>query len=168
MDVARGRPAVLDALGTPPGGNGPRRLWWCPIGLMSFLPVHAAGLHTQAGGETILDNFVSSYTPSLRALLQARARAPEDSLSGDMLLVAVPETAGAVPLQKVDDETAMLHDVLGGRCALRAREAATRESVLEALQVHGYAHFSCHGLDNPLIPGRQASSCTTACCRYGT
>ena len=151
---AVGRP-VLDALGTPPGGNGPRRLWWCPIGLMSFLPIHAAGLHTQAGGETILDNVVSSYTPSLRALLQARSRAPEDAASGDMLLVAVPETAGAVPLQKVDGETAMLRDLLGGHCALRAREAATRESVLEALQVHRYAHFSCHGLDDPLNP-RQA------------
>jgi len=150
---AVGRP-VLDALGTP-GGNGPRRLWWCPIGLMSFLPIHAAGLHARACGETVLDNVVSSYTPSLRALLQARSRVPGDSASGEMLLVAVPETAGAVPLQKVDGETTMLRDLLGGRCVLRDREAATRESVLGALQVHGYVHFSCHGLDNPLNP-RQA------------
>ena len=155
MWYAVGRP-VVDALGTPPGGdNLHHRLWWCPIGLLSFLPIHAAGLHTRAGGETILDNFISSYTPSLRALLEARARTPEESEPGDVLLVAVPNAAGAAPLLKVDDETAMLRDLLSGCFALRAGEAATRKSVLEALQVYGYAHFSCHGLDNPFDP-RQA------------
>ena len=147
---------VLSALGSSPGGDAPRRLWWCPTGLLAFLPVHAAGLHAHASGQTVLDTVISSYVPSLRALLQARVRPQDESGSGDLLLVAVPEAVGGgVPLLKVDEEVAMLRDLLGGRCSLRAGEAATRQSVLEDLRAHRHAHFSCHGLDDPADP-RQA------------
>lgn len=146
---------VLAALGPSHGGDPPRRLWWCPTGLMAFLPIHAAGLHTQAGGQTVLDNVISSYAPSLRALLQARSQPCDGSGSSDVLIVAVPKAGGAEPLLKVDEETALLRDLLGGRCTVRAHETATRQSVLQDLRVHRYAHFSCHGLEDPADP-RQA------------
>jgi hypothetical protein len=43
---------VLDRLGItgPPGEGEPwPRLWWCPSGLLSFLPLHAAGHHGRPG-----------------------------------------------------------------------------------------------------------------------
>ncbi|MEH0474092.1 CHAT domain-containing protein [Streptomyces sp. B21-097] len=44
------------------------RLWWCPTGAFAGLPLHLAG----GGGESTTDHVVSSYTPDIRALLNAR------------------------------------------------------------------------------------------------
>ena len=69
---------VLDRLGItgPPRDGQPwPRLWWCVSGLLSFLPVHAAGHHrtwADAAPATVIDRVISSYTPTLRALIHAR------------------------------------------------------------------------------------------------
>jgi hypothetical protein len=47
---------VLDAVGPVP------RMWWCPTGLLAFLPLHAA--LRPGSGECALDFVVSSYTPT--------------------------------------------------------------------------------------------------------
>ena len=73
---------VLDRLGItgPPGDGQPwPRLWWCVSGLLSFLPVHAAGHHhtrADAAPATVIDRVISSYTPTLRALTHARRPGP--------------------------------------------------------------------------------------------
>ncbi|WP_261570435.1 CHAT domain-containing tetratricopeptide repeat protein [Frankia gtarii] len=76
------------------------RLWWCTSGLLSFLPIHAAGRHETRHDPipaTLLDRAVSSITPTVRALTHARrARAdPSGSGSGSGFgLVRPPELAG--------------------------------------------------------------------------
>lgn len=52
------------------------RLWWCPVGALAFLPLHAAGHYNfvDDSPRTALDRVVSSYTPTVRALAHARAR----------------------------------------------------------------------------------------------
>ncbi|WP_243407941.1 tetratricopeptide repeat protein, partial [Frankia canadensis] len=68
---------VLDRLHlttTPADGPSWPRLWWCTTGLLSFLPVHAAGHHDtrfDTHPATVLDRTISSYTPTLRALTHA-------------------------------------------------------------------------------------------------
>ncbi|MGW7569103.1 CHAT domain-containing protein [Streptomyces tendae] len=44
------------------------RLWWCPTGAFAGLPLHLAG----GDGESTTDHVVSSYTPGILALLNAR------------------------------------------------------------------------------------------------
>src|SRR5690606_5739217 len=46
------------------------RLWWCPTGQAAFLPLHAARL---PDGTWLPDRWVSSYTVTLRTLLESRA-----------------------------------------------------------------------------------------------
>ena len=60
---------VLDALDLrPPAPVGSLpRMWWVPGGQLSLLPIHAAG---QA-----MDQVISSYVPTVRALSHARASA---------------------------------------------------------------------------------------------
>ena len=73
---------VLDRLGItgPPRDGQPwPRLWWCVSGLLSFLPVHAAGHHrtrADAAPATVIDRVISSYTPTIRALTHARRARP--------------------------------------------------------------------------------------------
>ncbi|KAG2156776.1 uncharacterized protein EDB93DRAFT_1101209 [Suillus bovinus] len=48
------------------------RIWWCPTSLFNFLPLHAAGEYRE-GGKFLSQQYISSYTPSLTALIKARA-----------------------------------------------------------------------------------------------
>ncbi|KAG8726255.1 hypothetical protein FRC11_000499, partial [Ceratobasidium sp. 423] len=61
---------VLDSLGYTnniPANNLPH-ITWCPTGLISFLPLHAAGDYDQPRSR-VFDYVISSYTPTLTALL---------------------------------------------------------------------------------------------------
>ena len=124
------------------------RVWWCPVGVMSFLPLHAAGHHDDAGDRrggrrTVLDRVVSSYTPVVRALPPA-----DESVAGsgepqgiEALIVAVPDTPGA-ELPGVHYEGAALTALMPGAHLL---ENPTRRDVLDALTGKRIAHFACHG-----------------------
>lgn len=55
------------------------RIWWCPVGIMTFLPLHAAGNHNAgAAADTVMDRVISSYIPTVRALAHARTDLVEE------------------------------------------------------------------------------------------
>jgi hypothetical protein len=154
---------VLTALGidgTPSPGQPWPRIWWCPTGLLSLLPLHAAGYHaTEAAGDstprTVLDRVVSSYTPTLGALTGAsRADAIDDpdAESGTLLFVGLPKTPGAAPLPSAAHDRDVLTGRLGARCRVLYAENATMSAVRAELPSHRWAHFSCHGEQNLLAP----------------
>ena len=120
---------VLTAIGCTdaPGAGEPwPRLWWCPTGLLSLLPLHAAGDQSVAAGQplpTVMDRVVCSYTPTVRALAEAAARGQSTTFDGDqMLVVAMPETVGQHQLPDVVHEVEMLGRVFAdGRTLLEVR-----------------------------------------------
>ncbi|MEU3490525.1 CHAT domain-containing protein [Streptomyces massasporeus] len=150
---------VLDRLGIDGAADRPRpRLWWCPVGFLASLPLHAAGLHrspppTGRRRATLLDRTVSSTTSTLRVLAQARTRPPASPAAGT-LVVALPQTPGAEPLGHAEKEAARVAEILrpAGPVTVLTGPAATSQSVLDALPRHGTAHFVCHGLTDPLDP----------------
>lgn len=166
---------VLDRLGiTGPPPMGPDgqpvwpRIWWCPSGVLSFLPLHASGHHEHVGAaaaETVLDRVVSSYTPTIRALAHARrswpaARAGRSAATpsgsprqsglpgtGQLIAVAMDTTPGLGPefdLPAVTTEIDMLRDLFPGSLTLFTGDAAGRRDVLNALPGARWAHFACH------------------------
>ncbi|MEU3355189.1 CHAT domain-containing protein [Streptomyces sp. NPDC037389] len=148
---------VLTALGTdgPPAPGDPwPRLWWCPTGPLTLLPLHAAGYHDDPL-RTVMDRTQSSYTPSLRALSHARTPSDPAATGGDrrMLMVALADAPGQEPLAGVADELAMMERVLApDRTTVLAGPAASRDAVRQELHRHRCVHFSCHGdqmLDDP-------------------
>jgi hypothetical protein len=154
----------LDRLPEGPTNSWPR-LWWCPTGPLSVLPLHSAGYHDPSDSphapRTVLDRVVSSYTPTLRALLQARSRAPEapDDASAasraespELLVVAVADAPGQAPLDIGVEKQTLLSLVPEHRRTVLEGPAADRDTVLAALPHHRWVHFSCHGdqdLANP-------------------
>ncbi|KAK4233950.1 CHAT domain-containing protein [Achaetomium macrosporum] len=67
---------VLDALrftSPPSDGRWPHG-WWVPTGPLTRFPLHAAGYHLRRSGETALDRAVSSYAPSIKAIMHSRRR----------------------------------------------------------------------------------------------
>ncbi|MFJ3306810.1 CHAT domain-containing protein [Streptomyces sp. NPDC086549] len=144
---------ALDLARPVPGGPWPR-VWWVPTGILSFLPVHAAGYHgTRDDPEprTVLDRVVSSYAPTVRALAAARARPPAPGPPRP-LAVAVPGEPGtATALRHARAETDLVGRLFPGSRTLIG-EQATRERVLAELPRRSWVHFACHGvtdLDEP-------------------
>lgn len=136
---------IRSALGLrPPTGQLWHRIWWCPTGPLALLPLHAV----------VLDAAVSSYTPTLRALLHARDRAGSPS-GGRPLLVAMPVTPGEADLPGTEQEIEAVHALLPGAMRL-AGARATRDAVLHALTRSPWAHFACHAAQDPAAPSQGA------------
>ncbi|MET9434945.1 CHAT domain-containing protein [Streptomyces sp. NPDC006551] len=146
---------VLDRLGlrTTPIDDEPwTRLWWCPTGWLSFLPLHAAGRVRPGSAENVMDRVVSSYTPTLRALVRARrASATATPRHPAPLVVALAETPGANPLPGASHEARLLRDLFPAAVEL-AGAAATVDAVRRELPAHPWVHFSCHGVSDPIEP----------------
>ena len=160
---------VLTALGhtrTPPGEieDWPR-VWWCPTGPATVLPLHAAGRHPRTAAEhatmgqataladTVPGRVVSSYTQTLTALTRARTGPAPGPVR--QLAIAVPEAPGylpgASPLPAVRAELQVLARYLPppGAATHLLGPAATRQAVLAALPGHSWLHLSCHGIQHP-------------------
>ena len=138
---------VLKWLGfdEPPNPHMWPRIWWCPSGELSFFPLHAAGRHgtrTSPVPQTVLDRVVSSYTPSVRALLHARRPGPGETgtQSDRVAVVAMPETPGVSSLP----EARLLAGLFGDRANILTGPAATRDRLAAVLRTASWAHFACH------------------------
>ncbi|MGW2635749.1 CHAT domain-containing protein [Streptomyces sp. NPDC001348] len=144
---------VLDGLGLT------GHVWWCPTGLLTFLPLHAAGSHlfdrgagTGGVAESVLDHVVSSYTPAVQALPGPRGGPP-----GTRRLLAVePRAAGFDPLPHAGLEIERVRRVVPDGVTL-AGPGATRERILAELPRHSWFHFAGHGTQDPLRPAESAA-----------
>ncbi|MET9388108.1 CHAT domain-containing protein [Streptomyces sp. NPDC002928] len=142
---------VLKALQLPETAELPR-IWWCPTGPLTLLPLHAAGRHGER--RSVMDRVVSSYTPTLRALLEARTPVdPARAGAERLLVVGLMETEGQRTLPGVAEELAFLTALIPGerRTDLLGSRASC-DAVRVAMRTHRWAHLSCHGhqeLDDP-------------------
>jgi len=130
--------------------TSPQRLWWCPTGLLSFLPLHAAGLYNHDLA-SVPERVISSYTSTLSLLI--RARQPRKASDSKPLLVGVPDAPGAARLGKVPEEINQTRETLTTNAGLSTATvlegpAATRTRVLREMASHNWVHFACHGLQN--------------------
>jgi len=142
LEVNLGAP-IRSVLGLRPSTGQPwHRIWWCPTGPLALLPLHAV----------VLDAVVSSYTPTLRALLHARSRADPPS-GGRPLLVAMPVTPGETDLPGTEQEIEAVQSLLPGAMSLVGARA-TRNAVLKELTSSPWAHFACHAAQDPAAPSR--------------
>jgi CHAT domain-containing protein len=135
---------------------------WCATGPLAFLPIHAAGEYESMGerGLKVADFVVSSYTPTLSALLQPPLVNPPDLLSPSMkiLVVSQPETPGSDPLPGVLKEVANLNRHFAGDAVIHLdRTEATIRAVQRAMAENvQIVHLACHGVQDVLNPRESA------------
>ncbi|MEV4630381.1 CHAT domain-containing protein [Micromonospora sp. NPDC049523] len=149
--------ALDEILGPAPTGIGPaqqdgptgrRRVWWCPTGPLTMLPLHAAGRYgagralRERRRPTVTARLVSSYTSGLGALLRARS-GPAPARPARVFAVGLAQTPGQAPLPAVADELRAVSENLPG-VRLLSGPGATTSAVLAALGQHSWAHFACH------------------------
>lgn len=126
------------------------RLWWCPTGPLTLLPLHSAGYRGDPA-RSVLDVCASSYTPTVQAL--------SDTRTGPRAVPLVSREAMLVRAPGMEEpSTTSRRDHFGSRGTGSAAHTtlsghdATRASVLRELQRHRVVHFDCHGeqdLDDP-------------------
>ncbi|KAF9254227.1 hypothetical protein L218DRAFT_886742 [Marasmius fiardii PR-910] len=123
------------------------RIWWCPTSVLTVLPFHAAGYETKNTKQYLIDSYISSYTPTLQALIDAR-RSPQKSIPGQPVkLLVVGQTD--LTLKHAEAEVKAIHE-LGPFVNCLVEKDATQEKVLKGLLSHQWAHFVCHGTLAPL------------------
>ncbi|VDB85490.1 unnamed protein product [Peniophora sp. CBMAI 1063] len=145
---------ALDLI-TTPSGKPSSHIIWCPTGSLTQLPLHAAGNYDQREPRLrIFDFVISSYTPSLSALLRCLGK-DLPATPPSMLLVAQSHNPRlrSAPLPCVRDETACLRAILPGEGHVFLEDVqASVEHTLAAINQHSWVHFACHASQNSEDP----------------
>jgi CHAT domain-containing protein/tetratricopeptide (TPR) repeat protein len=148
------RPVVENLGGFAPRGS---RIWWCPTSLFNFLPLHAAGEY-KTNGKSVSQQYISSYTPSLVALMRAR-RSRDRSLSVPFAAIGQDYPAGvSFLLDCVEPELDLVRSLLPPPPTVSFTKLtsvdATKSRALDALRDNTWLHFSCHAtqrVDDPFM-----------------
>ncbi|EKM60619.1 uncharacterized protein PHACADRAFT_189744 [Phanerochaete carnosa HHB-10118-sp] len=126
------------------------RIWWCPTSVLSALPLHAAGpltlpeLKSSKAKVYLPDLYISSYTPTLAALIEARTKT---AFSGPveregLLGVAVLDKS----LEAVDAEVDVLRACFSkDKLTLAFEGGCDRNAVIAGLAERSWVHLACHG-----------------------
>jgi CHAT domain-containing protein len=120
--------------------------------------MHAAGLYGAAQssvlGSKLSDYVVSSYTPTLTALIEGSK--PRGQLTGKpkLLAVALPLESG---LPCVKQEIDILEKHAQGHTFSKLMESdATVQNVVEGMKGSNWVHFACHGVQKISDPIKSA------------
>jgi tetratricopeptide (TPR) repeat protein len=138
-------------------GRSRPRLHWCANGDFVFLPLHAAGVYSGplANRECCSDYVVSSYTPTVSALLRAQAQVPSiRSADVNMLLVGEDsaKNSSLSELWNVRKELTYIEAIAVtkhfGHTVETIARGATVERVTERIKTASFVHLACHGLQH--------------------
>jgi CHAT domain-containing protein/tetratricopeptide (TPR) repeat protein len=135
------------------------RIWWCPTAEFSVLPLHAAGPYRK-GQRNLPHLFISSYTPTLSALIRARLCDPSNSATEQKRFIAIGQAkaVGESELLSVGAELDTIRQGVGDLATfthINGEESCTPR-VVEELGKNEWVHFACHGLPNPQQPFESA------------
>ncbi|KAJ6540119.1 CHAT domain-containing protein [Mycena vulgaris] len=120
------------------------RVWWCPTGAFTGLPLHAAAQS---------DQFISSYTATISALLEAQS-SPESEFP-KLGLVGVTHSGGRwqAALPGVKKEIDVVSALAGSHLSKSlVGDQATVDAVTKQLQNCEWVHLACHGKQDLLDP----------------
>ncbi|KZV64379.1 TPR-like protein [Peniophora sp. CONT] len=136
-----------------------RHITWCPTGPLTQLPLHAAGIYDfkHVNRPHVFDFVVSSYTPSLSALLRCHKQPGASSPHPNVLVVAQPNTPGFAVLPNTRDECKRLRAVMPRHAhTFLVHDRGTVANTLAAMKQHPWVHLACHGMQNTSNPTQSA------------
>ncbi|KAJ7621838.1 CHAT domain-containing protein [Mycena rosella] len=142
---------VLSALQLEPKKNDLLpRLWWCPTGPVTFLPIHAAGLYnTDQPGSKTSDFVVSSYITTLDTVFKNRPRGTLQPVK----LLAIAQPSGRSPLPGTIEEIRRIESrAVKANITYLVDHQATIKEVQQGMKKSDWVHFACHGLQNRKSP----------------
>ncbi|KAF9772715.1 hypothetical protein IL306_009564 [Fusarium sp. DS 682] len=145
---------ILDALGfthrhNPSLEKWPR-IWWVATGTMAKFPLHAAGRHGDASAESasVLDRVMSSYSSSIKTIIQSRRRRHGEAASpgpARALLVAMRHTPEQTSLPFAAREIEMIRDLVKTMHLEPIEPGQHKHDIIAHLPQCKIFHFAGHG-----------------------
>jgi tetratricopeptide (TPR) repeat protein len=132
-------------------GRARPRVHWYISGDFNFLPLHAAGIYEGENQECASDYIVSSYIPSLSALLRAREGAvpiPREELKAMLMAEPGNPEIGVPLIRGVEEEVQTVACLVQSASINVLNDTSTRASVfsvLDKLPDAHILHLACHG-----------------------
>ncbi|KAF8991551.1 CHAT domain-containing protein [Cyathus striatus] len=147
---------ILKALELKPAENPTDRLWWCPTGPLSFLPIHAAGIYDPNAlfGSVLSDYVVTSYIPTLSVLGHMKKELVTTKFQG-MVAVSQANAPGLPPIPNTEKEVENINNIFNQSeisVKMLEGEYATVEAISQAMSTHNWIHLACHGTQHPSDP----------------
>ena len=142
-------------LSKPSCSADPPHIWWCVAGPLAFLPLHAAGIYNKSAQINISEYVVSSYAPTLSAIIMA-AEKPRNFQG--ILTVGQSNTPGqsALPSTTVELTQIQRRAHTFGEVSILDGPAASVESVINGMKAHSWVHIACHGIQDRVEPTKSA------------
>lgn len=100
-----------------------------------------------------MDIAVSSYTPTLEALLRPRTKTTLAGKFPKTLIVSQPDTPGCSPISGTTHEAAIVMSLLDiSATSSLDDEDGTVDAVINGMETHSWVHFACHGIQDRADP----------------
>ncbi|KAN0082482.1 CHAT domain containing protein [Tylopilus felleus] len=135
------------------------RIWWCPTAEFSLLPLHAASPYRK-GQRGLSDLYISSYTPTLSALIRAQQLGSPVVVNDGPRIVAIGQAnaVGESELFSVSSELANVGQCVDGLATFTQIEGPDSciSRVAEELRQTQWVHLACHGIPNRKRPFESA------------
>ncbi|KAF5335481.1 hypothetical protein D9611_012192 [Ephemerocybe angulata] len=132
------------------------RIWWCPTGPLSFLPIHAAGIYRDTGSESILDYAVSSYTPTVAALTErVKSGAFIEEKTSGLFITSQPSPDGVSSIPGTKKEVLAIYDITkkgGIRVEKLDGMGLTATGCLDHMETCSSVHLACHATQDAEDP----------------
>ncbi|KAJ2932361.1 hypothetical protein H1R20_g4765, partial [Candolleomyces eurysporus] len=147
---------ILDALAFPRSEAPSTRIWWCPTGPLTSLPLHAAGIYGGTTSESVFDYAVSSYIPTVSVLTdRARKTCPIPEDKAGMCLLSQANAHGLTKIPGTKEEINKIAEVVNSP-SLRLQRLEDKEATcaefLEAMESCSWIHLACHGTQDAEQP----------------
>ncbi|KAG1824836.1 CHAT domain-containing protein [Suillus subaureus] len=130
------------------------RIWWCPTAEFTLLPLHGAGPY-EKGRDNLSQIYISSYTPTLAALVRARQRFSQYTSTQYFVAIGQGNPDSGNELRCVAPELAdiakRLVPIVSSFTSLEDSDA-TVQGVLDTLNHNQWLHLACHGMPNRQQP----------------
>lgn len=140
-------------------------IWWIGVGIMARAPFHAAGCYPKSPNspkaEYTSKYCISSYTPTVKALLYSRAREGANAQrvnvgtrADKMLFITMPQTPGDKPFPRAKEEAESIISFLPLGMTKTLLISPSSRQALEQIREHNMVHFACHGITELASPAK--------------
>ncbi|KAJ8593325.1 hypothetical protein M405DRAFT_786125 [Rhizopogon salebrosus TDB-379] len=129
------------------------RIWWCPTAEFALLPLHAAGPYAK-NARNLSQLYISSYTPTLAALIRARQQTSRNASVQHFVAIGQARPAQGEVLGTVTDELAIVAQRVAPVLSFTSLAGgdATIQGAVDALGQNQWLHLACHGVPNRKQP----------------
>jgi CHAT domain-containing protein/tetratricopeptide (TPR) repeat protein len=135
------------------------RLWWIPSGPLCSLPIHAAGKYTKKSSCILMDKVISSYSPSIKAMIFSQRNAMNTYSRSSLhrsLIVSMGTTPGVSDLPFANEEGQVVRNELSKLSTIQqlpeVQLKPNKATFIADMSRATILHFAGHGLSDPKDP----------------